>query len=83
MRITERVMKGGHDVPQADLLRRFRRSNENLEAAIALADDAVIYDNSTLGGLMPIARFFAGALVECAPDVPRWVRRAIGSSLPR
>lgn len=83
MRITERVAKGGHDVPEDDLLRRYRRSVGNLPAAIVFADHAFVYDNSTLRGLVPMASFSAGALVECAPNVPRWMERAIGPLLKR
>ena len=37
---------GGHDVPEADARRRFARSQVNLSAAIACADEAVLYDNT-------------------------------------
>ena len=83
MRIVERVLKGGHDIPEADLVRRYRRSYENLASAISLTDHAFIWDNSTLNGINPIAWFSAGALVSCAPDVPRWMERAIGPLLKR
>ena len=45
-RIRNRVKLGGHDVPEADARRRFVRSHANLPAAIALTDEALLYDNT-------------------------------------
>jgi predicted ABC-type ATPase len=46
-RIAVRVKQGGHDVPRADVLRRFSRGWKNFEAAYKpLADAWEIYDNS-------------------------------------
>ena len=45
-RIRNRVALGGHDVPEADVRRRFGRSLANLPAAIARADEAYLYDNN-------------------------------------
>ena len=45
-RIRNRVALGGHNVPETDARRRFTRSHENLPAAIALADEVRLYDNT-------------------------------------
>ena len=46
-RIATRVKQGGHDVPRADVLRRFDRGWENFENIYrALADAWIVYDNS-------------------------------------
>ena len=45
-RIRNRVALGSHDVPEADARRRFVRSHANLPAAIARADEAMLYDNT-------------------------------------
>ena len=45
-RIRNRVALGGHDVPEADVWRRFVRSHTNLPAAIARADVVLLYDNA-------------------------------------
>jgi predicted ABC-type ATPase len=46
-RITARVKQGGHDVPRADVVRRFVRGWKNFEAAYKpLADAWKVYDNS-------------------------------------
>ena len=46
-RIKARVLKGGHDVPVEDQIRRYPRSFRNLRSAIALADECVVFDNSS------------------------------------
>ena len=46
-RIAARVKQGGHDVPRADVLRRFSRGWKNFEVAYKpLADKWTVYDNS-------------------------------------
>jgi predicted ABC-type ATPase len=46
-RIAARVKQGGHDVPRADVLRRFDRSWTNFETSYKLlADTWSVYDNS-------------------------------------
>jgi predicted ABC-type ATPase len=46
-RVRERVRKGGHDVPEPDIQRRFRRSLVNLaKHYLALADGWAVFDNS-------------------------------------
>lgn len=43
-RIRHRVLAGGHDVPQADILRRFGRSVANLKSYADIADRVLIFD---------------------------------------
>ncbi len=46
-RVSERVSRGGHDVPMADLWRRFDRSIANLRTAMTIANHRVLLiDNS-------------------------------------
>jgi predicted ABC-type ATPase len=46
-RIAARVKQGGHDVPRADVMRRFTRGWKNFETAYKpLADAWTVYDNS-------------------------------------
>lgn len=46
-RIAARVRQGGHNVPRADVLRRFARGWENFRSIYAsLADLWIVYDNS-------------------------------------
>lgn len=51
-RIAARVKQGRHNVPRADVLRRFTRSLKNFESHYRLfADEWTVYDNS---GVKPI-----------------------------
>lgn len=46
-RIAARVRQGGHDVPRADVMRRFGRSRNNFQTLYQdLADQWSLYDNS-------------------------------------
>ena len=54
-RVAERVRQGGHDVPESDVRRRYRRSIANLfELYLPLADTWIILDNSAT--LVEVAR---------------------------
>ncbi len=54
-RVRERVESGGHDVPEEDQRRRYPRSMANLRKAFALADEAVLFDNSVREGHLRLA----------------------------
>lgn len=45
-RIRIRVSQGGHDIPEEDVLRRYPRSISNLNKAIDVCDEVLIYDNT-------------------------------------
>ncbi len=46
-RVRERVRKGGHSVPTADIRRRYTRSIRNLrDHYLALVDEWTFFDNS-------------------------------------
>ena len=72
-RVGLRVAKGGHDVPEVDVLRRYSRSLENAPAALRLADEAMVVDNS---GVEParVLLVRGGEIEWRAEDLPDWVR---------
>jgi predicted ABC-type ATPase len=46
-RVARRVAMGGHDIPEIDIRRRFRRSRENFFTLYkSLADEFTVFDNS-------------------------------------
>ncbi|MBD9388514.1 zeta toxin family protein [Agrobacterium sp. AGB01] len=47
-RVRQRVMKGGHDIPEENIHRRHKGSFANLTAALKIADEVVLIDNSGL-----------------------------------
>ena len=48
-RVTNRVMEGGHDVPNMKIIARFGKSLANLSAAIPVCDRVYVFDNSVDG----------------------------------
>jgi predicted ABC-type ATPase len=72
VRIRARVLKGGHDVPVEDQLRRYPRSFRNLQPAIALADDCVLLDNSTGAGHRIVGLKLIGMRMLPVGPLPAW-----------
>jgi len=72
-RVRNRVLHGGHFVPDADVKRRYARSIANSSIAVRLVDSAEFYDNSgSQARLVLIAK--NGAVVWQADPLPAWVR---------
>ncbi len=82
-RVAMRVLKGGHDVPDAKLRARYRRSLRNLARAIRLLPEVRVYDNSDLSApFREVARFERGRVARLADPPPAWLPRA-GRRPPR
>ncbi|WP_372073026.1 AAA family ATPase [Tistrella mobilis] len=70
-RVAARVSAGGHDIPPADILRRFDRSMANLHRALPLVDRLWLFDNSRDRWRL-ILRTEGRHLRFASPDLPRW-----------
>jgi len=70
-RVAYRVANGGHSVPEAKIRERYLRLWPLVAQAIAVADTAVIYDNSLRDGPREVARFAGGQAIG-ALDLPDW-----------
>ncbi len=70
-RVNNRVLLGGHDVPEEDIRRRYDRSLANLPLAVARADHALLFDNSTRDGFQPVAHFDHG-MAQWLQEAPSW-----------
>jgi predicted ABC-type ATPase len=75
-RVGDRVELGGHDVPRADILRRYDRSLANLSKAAKIADRLELYDNSTNAGYQLIAIVENDRAVIYVQELPGWIERA-------
>lgn len=73
-RIAQRVAAGGHGVPAEDVRRRYARSLRNLPAALALADRAIVFDNSSDAGPLQVLTCDRGVATTRTRDVPAWVQ---------
>jgi predicted ABC-type ATPase len=75
-RVRKRVAEGGHDVPHADILRRYARSLTALPMAVDLADRVLLIDNALHGAYRLIALSQPGeTTVERA--IPPWALAAV------
>lgn len=79
-RVRERVLDGGHPVPEQKIRARFERLWELVVEARRLADVTVVLDNSRADRpFHPVARYQHGELIGTA-DWPRWTPAALRGS---
>ena len=64
LRVRSRVRMGGHHVPTADIIRRFKRSLENLDDYQQLADDFFLYEAAEILPKLIFTRNGAKTLVH-------------------
>ena len=68
--IKKRVSDGGHDIPEADIRRRYSESADGLRAALAYCDKVELYDNTEI--FRRIAVYENGSWDIRTDDVPGW-----------
>ena len=76
-RIDNRVLEGGHNIPDADLKRREPRILDNLPDAITLADLTAIYVSSVRTQDFTLDGAVDGSDAQLTANVPLQVRMAI------
>lgn len=76
-RIRNRVLLGGHDIPEDDVRRRFKRSRTNLPAAAAQADEVYLYDNTDSDRPNLEVAAFRGETLWIEESVPDWAIAAL------
>jgi predicted ABC-type ATPase len=78
-RVALRVMQGGHDVPIAKIIDRYKRSLVNCGVALRLADRAYVYDNSIEDAFARLLfRTADGRLVKTYGSVNPWAGAILG-----
>ncbi len=82
LRVAERVAAGGHDIPPADVERRFERSLRNLPKALEIADRAFIFDNSGKYYRLLLSREL-NQLRHISKKLPCWIIQALPKRLMR
>lgn len=70
-RIANRVQKGGHDIPEADVIRRYNSRYADIAAVLPYCNEAVFYDNEN--GFKVIAEYRNGELTTTGDPLPEWV----------
>ncbi|MBI1737560.1 MAG: zeta toxin family protein [Candidatus Rokubacteria bacterium] len=74
-RVQQRVAQGGHDVPDEKLQARFPRTLANLRAALAIVDEAFLFDNSSADDPYRVVAVYAGGkVVSQHGPLPAWTR---------
>ena len=72
LRVRARASRGGYDVWDQDIRRRYYRSLSNLPEAIRIANRTILYDNSQ-HERRKVLEFRDGSIVWRAPDEPEWI----------
>jgi predicted ABC-type ATPase len=70
-RIANRVLAGGHNIPETDVRRRYQRSFRNAPIAISRAHHGILFDNSTDQGYQLVGVIYHGK-VEWLGPLPKW-----------
>jgi len=73
-RVTSRVGKGGHSVPETKSRERYERNQPLIREAALLADRAYIYDNSVIDENHRLALEFYRGKARNPDKVPPWAR---------
>ena len=70
-RIANRVARGGHDISNKDVLRRFTERWNALERVLPYCNEARFFDNDN--GFVEVAKWRDGALALCGDLRPAWL----------
>ena len=71
-RIQNRVRRGGHDIPENDVERRFAGRWEAVSKVLPYCDEAEFYDNDN--GFVKVAEYRNGELRTIGKHLPLWLR---------
>ena len=71
-RVADRVRNGGHDVPEEKVRGRIERLWGHLRTAIALVDEARVYDNTTAREPFRLVATYVGGRLTNVPEWPSW-----------
>ena len=70
-RIENRVKKGGHNIPDSDVKRRFGKRFEDLVTILQYCDEATFYDNEN--GFVAVAEYKNGEIFQIGNLKPDWL----------
>jgi len=75
LRIENRVKKGGHGIPESDVLRRYKSRFEDLLRILPYCDEALLFDNEN--GFVKVAEYRNGQLRAVGEYRPEWLKELI------
>ena len=70
-RIQNRVCKGGHDIPAADVERRYEKRFDDLAKVLPYCNEVIFFDNEN--GFTEVGYYRNGAVVITADSPPKWI----------
>lgn len=71
-RIKNRVEKGGHDIPEDAVRRRYQKRYENLNKVLPLCDVVEFYDNEN--GFTKVAEYKNDCIKIMSKNIPVWLQ---------
>lgn len=71
-RIANRVSKGGHNIPEEDVIRRYKHRFEDLLSVIPYCNEVHFYDNEN--GFAEAAEYRNGSLTITSENIPQWLK---------
>ena len=74
-RIENRVKKGGHGIPERDVLRRYQSRFEDLSKILPYCDEAFLFDNEN--GFAKVAEYKNGKIRVVGEYKPDWLKKLI------
>lgn len=74
-RIANRVRRGGHDIPENDVERRFSGRWEAVAKVLPYCDEAEFYDNDN--GFVKVAEYRNGELRSVGGHRPQWLEELL------
>jgi len=75
-RIRNRVEKGGHDIPEDDVSRRFAERFDSLRRILPYCDEATLFDNDN--GFVAVAEYRNGEIIAITDKRPAWLMELLG-----
>jgi predicted ABC-type ATPase len=77
VRIKNRVEKGGHNIREEDVNRRFSNRFESLSKILPFCNEAVFYDNEN--GFVPVGGYKNGEFTTKNGYKPEWFQELLGT----
>lgn len=71
-RIANRVRRGGHNIPSADVLRRFSSRVPALQSVLPYCDEVCFFSNDN--GFVQVGEYRNGEII-CFPTSPTWMHQ--------
>lgn len=71
VRIRNRVRKGGHDIPEEDVKRRYEKRFEDLRKILPYCDEVHFYDNEN--GFADVGEYRCGEVITAGEYIPEWL----------